>query len=112
MSRDLTTLATVTGEAKRRLRDVRTALVNRREGLAREEAEEKAILAELDALEAEFAAALAGVRAVGQEALTPMPGDVFPKSVFDPQEFGPQTLTVDGDGPHPVNRASNGFEEF
>lgn len=114
--RDLTTLATVTGEAKRRLRDVRTALVNRREGLAREEAEEKAILAELDSLEAEFSEALASVRAIGLEGLTPQPGiySELATSVFEinPQDVGPATLNIDENGARVLNRAENGFEQF
>ena len=64
--RSLTEIAAREQEVRKALRDVRLAINNKRDSLARDEAEEAKLLSELDDLAGEATAAFDRARAIGQ----------------------------------------------
>lgn len=63
--RDLTTIAACEQEARKRLKDVRLAMFNKRASLDRDLAEEARLLEELNTLEAEAVAFIEQTRHIG-----------------------------------------------
>lgn len=73
MSRDLTTIAAQEQEIRKRLKDLRLAIFNKRESLAASEREEAILLENISELEAEAQEAFARARSIGKgdEVATP-----------------------------------------
>ena len=105
MSRDLSTIAAMEQETRKRLKDLRLALFNKRESLVGMEAEERALLDTLSGLEAEAIDAFARARAIGSKAEeaepiiviggAPSAPDALITAAFDaattPQDVGDKT---------------------